>query len=156
MIKTGILTISDTRQEETDASGKVIRELLEREGFGVSDYTVVRDEVEHIKDRIVHYADVLGLDLVLTNGGTGLGPRDLTPEATLDVADRQVPGIPELMRMEGLKKTDRSILSRGVAVTRKNTLIINLPGSPRGAEESLRSVLNVIPHAIDMIKGKCH
>lgn len=156
MIKVAILTISDTRKKEQDLSGKAISDLLSKDVFQVCEYDVVRDEKDKIKDKLVHYADVLRLELVLTNGGTGFGPRDVTPEATKDVLEKEIPGIPELIRMEGLKKTDRSILSRAVAGIRKNTIIVNLPGSPKGAAESLSCILEVLPHAIQMLKGAGH
>lgn len=155
MIKTAILTVSDTRTKENDASGKAIKELL-GDGFEACAYDIVRDEKEEIKNKLIRYADSLKVDLILTTGGTGLGPRDVTPEATLEVIERQIPGISEYMRMEGLKYTDKSILSRGVSGIRKNAIIINLPGSPKAVKESLTPVLGVISHALSMLKGAGH
>ncbi len=156
MIKVAVLTISDSRTKEDDLSGKKILELLDRATFEICDHAVVRDDRGEIAARLTHYADALGVELVLTTGGTGFGPRDVTPEATQQVVDRPVPGIPELIRLEGYKQTDRSFLSRGCAGIRKNTLIINLPGSPKGAGEALAAVLKIIPHAVAMLKGEGH
>lgn len=157
MIKVGILTISDTRKKNSDLSGKLIKKMLSKnKQFNVQSYAVVHDDKKQIKNKLIQYADVLRLNLVLTNGGTGLSPRDITPEVTLEILDKSVPGISELIRIEGMKKTRHAILSRGVAGTRKNTLIINLPGSPKGVEESLTLILGIIPHAIEMLGGKGH
>ncbi|UCD15380.1 MAG: MogA/MoaB family molybdenum cofactor biosynthesis protein [Candidatus Omnitrophota bacterium] len=156
MIKTAILTISDSRTKDTDLSGKAIMALLKTGDFTVCNYEIVKDVEAQIKDKIIHCADSSGVDLVLTTGGTGFGPRDLTPQATLKAIDKRSPGISELIRAEGFKKTKQAALSRGEAGIRKNTLIINLPGSVNGAKESLLSILEIIPHAIDMMKGKGH
>ncbi len=157
MIKTAILTVSDTRTKETDESGKAIGRILAAgNNFVIAAYDLVPDEKEQIKEKLIFYADQTKADLVLTNGGTGLAPRDVTPEATRLILDKEVPGIPEMMRLEGLRKTKRAVLSRGIAGVRNNTLIINLPGSPKGAAESLAAVLEVIPHALEMLKGKGH
>jgi molybdenum cofactor synthesis domain-containing protein len=170
MIKTAILTVSDTRNKLNDESGKAIMELLrgfpppcgEGKGGGNSHpfsllaYDIVKDDNQAIKDILIHYADSLCVDVILTTGGTGLGPRDVTPEATAEVIDRQVPGISEFIRIEGLKYTEKSMLSRGISGIRKNSLIINLPGSPKGARESLNTVLKILPHAVNMLKGEGH
>ncbi|MFH1798951.1 MAG: MogA/MoaB family molybdenum cofactor biosynthesis protein [Candidatus Omnitrophota bacterium] len=156
MIKTIVLTISDTRTKDTDKSGEVILNLLKERDFGIGGYEIIKDDKQQIKNRLFYYCDESGVDLILTNGGTGLGPRDVTPEATVEVIEKNVPGISELIRSEGFKKTKQAILSRSQAGVRKQTLIINLPGSPKGARESLLSILELIPHAIDMIKGKGH
>lgn len=155
-MKAAVLTISDTRTKENDQSGELVRNLLEDSCFDVCVYEIVSDEKDKIKEKLVYYADVLKLDLVVTNGGTGLGPRDVTPEATMEVIEKNVPGISELMRREGFKKTKSAVLSRAAAGVRKQTLIINLPGSPNGARDSLFFVLKIIPHAIDMLKGAGH
>ena len=116
-------------------------------------YQVVPDEQEAIVAQLVAWSDEAHLDLILTTGGTGLTPRDITPEATLAVAERLVPGIPEAMRAAGLAHTPHAMLSRGVAVIRGSTLIINLPGSPKGARENLEAVLPALPHALEKLKG---
>lgn len=156
MFTVGILTISDKgwRGEREDKSGEVIREMASRLGAKVADYDIVPDEPDFISRRLMEWADAGTLDLVLTTGGTGLAERDVTPEATLAVIDRLVPGLAEAMRVETLKKTPLAMLSRAVAGIRKRTLIINLPGSPRGVEECLQAILPALPHAIEVIKGE--
>jgi len=156
IIKVAILTISDSRNKDQDLSGKVINDSLDRDRFTVASYDLVRDDIEEIKSRLAHYTDKLEVNLVLTTGGTGFGRRDVTPEATAEIVDKLVPGLAELIRIEGGKKTPKAFLSRGVSGIRKNTLIINLPGSPKGAKESLEAIMGIIPHAIDMIKGRSH
>lgn len=152
MITVAVLTLSDkgSRGERTDASGPAIAEML-RGLAEVKYYDVLPDERELIRDKLMSY--VGKVDLVFTTGGTGLSPRDVTPEATRDVIEREIPGIAEAMRMEGLKKTNRSMLSRAVAGVRGQTLIINLPGSPKAVKENLEVVLDVLPHAVEKIKG---
>ncbi len=156
--KVAVLTISDkcSRGEREDKSGKVILELLEDHSFEVVKYEIVPDEPDTIKERIIDYCDISRVDLVLTTGGTGFGPRDFTPEATREVIEKEVPGIPEAIRIESLKFTRRAMLSRAVAGIRGRTLIINLPGSSKGAKESLEVVLDVLPHGLEMIEGKEH
>lgn len=156
MIKIAVLTISSTKTKETDLSGKRILELLNTDIYTIVGADIVIDNKEKIINKLKYYIDEVNTDIVLTTGGTGLGPYDVTPEATLEVIEKKVPGISELIRMEGLKKTKRSILSRGICGTKDGTLIINLPGSPNGAVESLQAILDLIPHAIDMISGKGH
>jgi molybdopterin adenylyltransferase len=114
-------------------------------------YEILPDEKGMIEERLREYSEKV--DLILTTGGTGLSPRDVTPEATREVIDREIPGIAEAMRLEGLKKTPRSMLSRAVAGVRGTTLIINLPGSPRAVQENLGAILDVLPHAIEKIRG---
>jgi molybdopterin adenylyltransferase len=147
------LTLSDRGSKglREDLSGPVIEEALKRIGGTVRHYEVLPDEKELIKEKLMHYSGKV--DLILTTGGTGLSPRDVAPEATLEVIERQIPGIAEAMRLEGLRKTRRSMLSRAVAGVRGSTLIINLPGSPRAVTENLEAVLEVIPHAVEKIKG---
>lgn len=156
MIRAGILTASDkgSKGERVDESGKVIEELLRQIAAEVVSYTVVPDERNIISAKLKEMADEMGLDLILTTGGTGFSPRDITPEATLDVIERQIPGIPEAMRQKSLEITPRAMLSRAVAGIRKNTIIINLPGSPKGVRECLEVVLPVLPHAIEILKGE--
>jgi molybdenum cofactor synthesis domain-containing protein len=148
-----VLTMSDkgSRGEREDLSGPAIREMVRNIGVSVEYYEVIPDEKELIKEKLIEYSS--RADIIFTTGGTGLSPRDVTPEATLEVIDRQIPGIAEAMRAEGLKKTRRAMLSRAVAGVRGAALIINLPGSPRAIKENLETVLEVIPHAVEKIKG---
>ena len=156
MIRVAILTASDkgSRGERQDRSAQVIRELVARIGGEVVAYDVVPDEREVIVEKIVQYTDQEQVDLVLTTGGTGLGTRDVTPEATMDVVDRIIPGIAEAMRLKGLKKTPHAMLSRAVAGSRGSVLIINLPGSPRAVQENLEVILPAIPHALEVLQGR--
>jgi molybdopterin adenylyltransferase len=156
MIEVGVLTISDkgARGEREDQSGKVIEEIVKKIEGEVKYYRIIPDEEEIIQDELVKAVDRLHLDLILTTGGTGLGKRDVTPEATLAVIEKEVPGISEIIRSESFKKTNRAILSRGVAGIRKKSLIINLPGSPKGVKESLEIILKALPHGIEIIKGE--
>lgn len=157
MIKAAILTISDTRSKETDESGKVIKKLLlENSNFKIAAYELVKDEKREIKNKIIYFTDELKVDIVLTNGGTGFGPRDVTPEATAELIEKPAPGISEWIRMAAAKENKKAILSRGVAGLRKKSLLINLPGSPRGSRESLVLILDIIPHALEMLQGKGH
>lgn len=155
MFRVGLLTVSDKGAvgERQDTAGYALRELLTSRGYEVSRYQVVPDVQEPIVATLVVWSDEDKLDLILTTGGTGLAPRDITPEATLAVAERLVPGIPEAMRTAGLAHTPHAMLSRGVAVIRGQTLIINLPGSLRGAKESLEAVLPALSHALEKLKG---
>jgi len=152
----GIITASDkgSRGEREDLSGQVIRELIEEIGGEVKSYTVIPDDFDTIKAKLVEFTDLERLDLVLTTGGTGLGPRDNTPDATLAIIDKLVPGIAEVMRMESLKKTNRAMLSRAVAGIRNRTLIINLPGSPKAVQECLSFITPALPHGIAIMKGE--
>lgn len=155
-IRAAILTASDkgARGEREDRSAQVIREMVLSIGAEIVAYDIVPDEKETLAARMIEYADQKGVDLVLTTGGTGLGPRDVTPEATLMVVDRLIPGIPEAMRAAGLQKTPHAMLSRAVAGTRGQTLIINLPGSPSAVRENLEAVLPAIPHALEILQGR--
>lgn len=152
-ITAAVITMSDksSRGERDDLSGPAIRELVKRIDAEVTHYEIIPDEKELIKDKLIHYSNLV--DVIFTTGGTGLSPRDVTPEATLEVIERQVPGIAEAMRLEGLKKTRRAMLSRAVAGVRKRSLIVNLPGSPKAIKEGLEAILEVIPHAVEKIKG---
>ena len=155
MIKTGILTISDkgSRNERIDETGPAIKEALDKNAYDVKHYKIVPDEMELICKELIYMCDELKLDLILTNGGTGFAKRDLTPEATLKVIQRETPGIPEAMRQMSLAITPKAMLSRAVAGIRDNTLIINLPGSPKGAVENLSFILPALHHGIEILKG---
>lgn len=158
MYKVAILTISDrcSRGEREDVSGKIIQGLIKNLPLEVVKYEIIPDEVDIIKAKLIDYSDKLKVNLVLTDGGTGFTPRDLTPEATMAVIDKEVPGIPEAMRSECFKSSPRAILSRAVAGMRGRTLIINFPGSPKAVKESLEVIMDIIVHALDMIAGKEH
>jgi molybdopterin adenylyltransferase len=152
----GILTISDkgSRGERQDKSGQAIREILSSMDVSVLNYDTVPDEKDLIVEKLVKWADKDNLDVVVTTGGTGLTPRDVTPEATLAVVDRIVPGFAEAMRAESLKKTPHAMLSRAVVGTRGKCLIVNLPGSPRAVRECLQVILPALPHALETLKGQ--
>lgn len=156
MIKTAILTISDkgSRGEREDGTGPAIRHEIEDKGFDISYYKVIPDEQEEIEKELIYLCDELGVNLVLTNGGTGFSKRDVTPEATKNVIEKYVPGIGEAMRMKSLAITPKAMLSRAISGIRGNTLIINLPGSPKGAVENLQFVLPAIPHGIGILTGE--
>ncbi len=155
MKRAGILTLSDkgSAGQRQDVSGPVIREMLEGLGIRAEVSDVIPDEPEMIRTKLIVWSDDLRLDLILTTGGTGLSPRDVTPEATLAVIDRRVPGMEEAMRAESLKKTPHAMISRAVVGTRKQTLIVNLPGSPKAARECLESIAPALPHALDKLGG---
>lgn len=156
MIRTAIITVSSTRSPDNDASGNDIKGMLGAADYHIMEQEIVPDDIETIRRRLVYLCDELKMDLIITSGGTGVGPADVTPEATAGVIDKHLPGFSELMRYEGIKKTKRAALSRGITGMRKNTLIMNLPGSPAGARESLMAVMDIIPHCMDMISGKGH
>jgi len=155
MITVGILTMSDkgARGEREDLSGEEIKRLVAEIPAEVKAYEVIPDEKYLIKDKLIEYADELGLDIIITTGGTGVSPRDVTPDATLEVIDKEIPGMAEVMRFESLKKTPRAMISRAVVGLRGCTLIINLPGSPKGVRENLSAILPAISHAVEKIKG---
>jgi molybdenum cofactor synthesis domain-containing protein len=155
-IRAAVLTISDlgARGERADTSGDAILELLASIDARVEERLVVPDEHEQIVSRIRQWADGGQIELVLTTGGTGLGPRDVTPEATAEVIERPVPGLGEAMRAAGLKHTPMAALSRGVAGVRGRCLIVNLPGSEKGVRENLRAVIDMLPHAIELLRGR--
>jgi molybdenum cofactor synthesis domain-containing protein len=154
----GILTLSDkgSRGERTDTSGPGLREVLIEQlkvSATVVAYEIIADERSLIEQKLKEWCDTLQLNLILTTGGTGVAPRDVTPEATLAVIERQVPGMAEAMRMYSMQKTPFAMISRAVVGMRGRTLIINLPGSPKGARESLEAIIVALPHALDKIAG---
>ena len=148
-----VITVSDKgyRGEREDTSGPAIRELLKERGYIVKYSKIIPDEAEMIKSELIKCADELKIPLVLTTGGTGFSPRDVTPEATLAVIERETRGIPELMRAESVKITPRGCLSRSAAGIRGGTLIINLPGSKKAALENLNAVIDPVGHGMDML-----
>ena len=154
-IRAAVLTVSDrgSRGERVDTAGPAVAALLRDAGAEVLETMVIADERAAIAAQLRSWADAGVIELIVSTGGTGLGPRDVTPEATLDVAERQVPGIVEVMRETGRRSTHLAALSRSVAVTRGRTLILNLPGSERGARESLQAVLDLLPHAVELLRG---
>jgi molybdenum cofactor synthesis domain-containing protein len=153
-IRFGILTLSDrsARGERADASGPALADLIQAEGWSVARQDIFPDEESAIRAKLVFWADSGELDVILTTGGTGFAPRDVTPEATRDVIDREAPGLAEAMRAASLKITPHAMLSRVVAGIRKKTLIINLPGSPKGAVENLQVIIPVLPHAVQLLR----
>jgi len=155
MIRARVVTCSDaaSRGEREDRSGPAVREILARNGYQVDAIVVVPDEIEAIATAIEN-ATGDGARLVITTGGTGIAPRDVTPEATARVCDRLVPGFGELMRSASLSKTPMASLSRAQAATRGSALIVNLPGSVNGACENLSAVIHLIPHALELLSGK--
>ena len=155
MKQAAILTISDRgfRGKRQDGSGPAVREILDEAGFSLAHQELLPDNQDLIAQRLRYLADELCLDLVVSTGGTGVSPQDVTPEATLSVIDRQVPGMAEAMRTASLLKTPHAMLSRAVAGIRGQTLIINLPGSVKGAQENLKAILPALHHALEKIQG---
>jgi len=154
-MRAAVLTISDkaSQGERVDTSGAAIAELLTSIGASVDRTETVPDEAPLISDTLRSWADSDELDLIITTGGTGLSPRDVTPEATSEILERPAPGLGELMRAEGVKHTPMAALSRGVAGVRGRCLIVNLPGSEKGVRESLSAVVDLLPHAIQLLRG---
>ncbi|MDW7646385.1 MAG: MogA/MoaB family molybdenum cofactor biosynthesis protein [Desulfuromonadales bacterium] len=154
-MKAVILTISDkgSRGERVDTSGPALKQWLEEHGVSTVALEIIPDEEAQIADRLMHWTAQVSPHLLLTTGGTGVSPRDVTPEATQRVVDRLIPGLAELMRLRSLQITPRAALSRAVAGIRQGTLILNLPGSPKGALENLEAVWPALPHAIAKIRG---
>lgn len=156
MIKIGILTVSDkgSKGQREDKSGEALREGMSRVAAKVVKYEIIPDEKDLIAGKLVEWADGGEVDVILTTGGTGLSKRDVTPEATLSVVYREIPGIAEAMRAKSLEKTPTSMLSRAVAGQRADCLIINMPGSVKAVKECLEAILPAMPHAVDIIKGE--
>jgi molybdenum cofactor synthesis domain-containing protein len=150
----GILTVSDrsARGERPDASGPALREIVAAQGWQVVWQEILPDELAVVRDRLAEWADAGDVDVILTTGGTGFSPRDITPEATQAVIERPAPGLSEAMRADSLRVTPHAMLSRATAGIRGRTLILNLPGSPKGAVENLRIVLPVLPHAVQLLR----
>lgn len=155
MINVGVITASDRRAlgEMEDLSGKVIIETIKAIQASVVDYRLVSDELEDLKKAMIEMCQT-GIDLIFTTGGTGLSPRDNTPEATMAVVEKDVPGIPEAIRQKSLEKTPHAMISRARAGIRGKTLIINLPGSPKAVKENLEVILPVLPHALEVLRGQ--
>ena len=148
-----VITVSDkgSRGERKDASGPLLCEILKEKGFEVVYTSIVPDEKEQIQAELIKCADEKGVALVLTTGGTGFSPRDITPEATMAIVERPTPGIPEAMRAESMRITPKGCLSRSAAGIRRRTLIINLPGSPKAAKENILAVIDPVEHGLEML-----
>ncbi len=151
-----LLVLSDTasKGEREDLSGPAVQSVLESHGWSVLSREILPDEFDLIRSKLTAWTDADDCDGVFTTGGTGLGPRDVTPEVTRAVIEREVPGLAELMRAEGVKKTRTAALSRGLVGVRKGKVIVNLPGSVKGAAESLESIIELLPHVVDLIQGR--
>ncbi len=154
-MRAAVLTISDkgSRGERVDASGPAVRELLEQAGIAVAHSEIIPDEQDSIARSLINCCDEIRCDLIVTTGGTGVGPRDVTPEATRSVIECELPGFGEAMRMESLKITPHAVISRALAGIRKHCLIINLPGSPKADRENLNTVLPALAHSVAKIQG---
>ncbi len=154
-IRTAIIILSDkgSKGEREDVSGKIIREMIAQIGASDVHYEILPDEKKLITETLTRLTDSGNYDLIVTTGGTGVAPRDVTPEATRAVIDRELPGMEEAMRAESIKKTPHAMISRAVVGIRRQTLIVNLPGSPRAVRENLSVILTALPHAIEKIKG---
>lgn len=154
--KVAVIVVSDKgyRGEREDRSGKYIISFFKERNWDIADYSIVPDEKDMIKEKLLDICNNEKANLIITTGGTGFSPRDVTPEATKEVTEREVPGFSEIIRIEGQKKTSRAILSRGVSGIRKKTLIINLPGSIKGVKDSLDIIYKPLPHGIDVLTEK--
>jgi molybdopterin adenylyltransferase len=158
LTRVAIVTVSDSvaAGQRQDLSGPALRERCRKLGWHVVTECVVADDAAAIRVRLAELSDSGAADLILTTGGTGIGPRDVTPDATSQISGKLLPGISEQMRAAGVRSNPRAVLSRGVAGTRGQSLIVNLPGSPRGAVESLDAVADLLPHAVDVLRGAGH
>jgi len=157
MFKVAIITLSDkgSRGEREDITAKRLTEFVEGKNlYRVVKDSLQRDDCDELKKTLINLCDSNEVDLILTNGGTGFSKRDNTPEATKAVIEKEIPGLSEYMRMKSIEITKRAILSRGVSGIRKNTIIVNLPGSPKGAVENLEFIIDVLPHGIEILKGE--
>ncbi|MCC3144200.1 molybdopterin adenylyltransferase [Halanaerobium sp. Z-7514] len=155
-IKTAVLTISDkgSRGERDDLSGPVLAEMMLEVGAEIVHREIIADEIEEIKSALIYLCDHKNVDLILTTGGTGFAKRDITPEATLAVIEKESPGLTEKMRADTISITPKAALSRARAGIRKNTLIINFPGSPKAVRECLQSIIDIIPHGVEILTGE--
>jgi molybdopterin adenylyltransferase len=155
IIQAGVITVSDkgSAGQREDKSGPEVERILKTIGIEVTRSAVIPDEIDQIRQSLIDFADYLKIDLIVTTGGTGVSPRDVTPDATLGVIDKEVPGMAEAMRWESYKITPHALISRAVVGIRGQTLIVNLPGSPKGVRENLTVLLPALPHAIEKIKG---
>lgn len=151
----GVLTMSDkgSRGEREDTSGPFLQQLLIEQGYTSKAYAIVPDQVDLIKEKLISWVDAEKIDLIVTTGGTGVAPTDVTPEAMHEVIEKEIPGMAEAMRAESLKKTPNAVLSRGMAGIRGNSLIVNLPGSKKAARENIEVLLPSLAHALDKIQG---
>lgn len=156
MFRVGIITASDkgSKGEREDLSGKVIAEILKEKGYIIERYTILPDDMDELSKEMIYMSDELKLDLILTTGGTGFSKRDVTPEATIKVCDRMAPGISEAIRYYSLSITPRAMLSRAVSGIRKDTLIINLPGSPKAVREALEYIIDSVYHGLEILTGR--
>ena len=156
LITVAIITCSDTRSLKEDAAGYALEDLIQQNGWDCLDHTIVKDERVQIAEAIIHAADDLQADIVFTCGGSGLSPRDVTPEATRDVCDREVPGIAEAMRYHSLQITPFAMLSRAICAQRGSSLVVNLPGSTKAATENFDGIVKALPHAVSMMAAEGH
>ena len=156
MRRIAIITVSDrsARNERADKSGKVLQAIAEKQGWVIASYQVVPDERKIIADALRELADAKQVDLILTTGGTGLAVRDVTPEATRDVVEKEVPGLAEAMRSASMEKTHHAMLSRALCGIRGRSLMVNLPGSPKAVTENMEVILPALPHAMDLLAGQ--
>lgn len=156
MIRAAVITVSDKGAAglREDLSGPLLQEMLRQMGAEIVHYSIIPDEADQIRGLLTRLADEQGVELIVTTGGTGPAPRDVTPEATLQVIEREMPGLAEVLRMEGYRKTPLAVISRGVAGIRGQTLIINLPGNPRAVREGMEVLNPILPHTLQMLRGE--